>query len=118
MKSTGQERKGLKPIALHEIRAWICANLGLAQSVKDVARHFGVDAEVLRKRFYRVERESLSKYLIGVKLEEATRLAKETRLPLKEISELTGLGRPENASRLFKRYVGKTFTRYRHGDTV
>jgi AraC-like DNA-binding protein len=103
----------LNPTTTHEIRDWIGANLALAQSVKDVARHFGVDVGILRRRFQRLQGVSIAKLLTAVKVAEAERLARDTRLPLKEISTLTGLGRRENASRVFKSQLGVTFREYR-----
>jgi AraC-like DNA-binding protein len=81
--------------------------------VKDVARKFSIDPEVLRRQFVRSEGISLSSFMNRIKIVGAAILASETTLPMKEIIGLTGLGSRETATRLFKQQFGMTFGEFR-----
>jgi len=48
-----------------------------------------------------------------IRLDEARRLLEETALPLKDVSERSGLGDPSTMWRAFTRHVGVTPARYR-----
>ena len=73
-----------------------------------VAEKIGISPFYL-SRLFRAERgESFVEYLTGVRMQTAVRLAKETRLSIREIATRTGYGSPTYFCRVFKKYTGST----------
>lgn len=73
-----------------------------------VAEKIGISSFYL-SRLFRAERgESFVEYLTGVRMQTAVRLAKETRLSIREIATRTGYGSPTYFCRVFKKYTGST----------
>lgn len=73
-----------------------------------VAERIGISPFYL-SRLFRAERgENFVDYLTGVRMQTAVRLAKETRLSIREIANRTGYGSPTYFCRVFKKYTGST----------
>jgi two-component system response regulator YesN len=98
---------------IEELKRWILKDPGAAGSVKNVADQLGYDPDSLRKAFRGLEGVSLSVFIRDAKILRAVSLAKDSDLRWKEITEVTGLGSRESASRLFKRVTGLSFTEFR-----
>lgn len=77
-------------------------------SLDAVAEQIGISPYYL-SRLFRAERgESFVEYLTAVRMKTAVRLAKETRLSIREIATRTGYGSPTYFCRVFKKYTGST----------
>lgn len=77
-------------------------------SLDAVAEQIGISPFYL-SRLFRAERgESFVEYLTAVRMKTAVRLAKETRLSIREIATRTGYGSPTYFCRVFKKYTGST----------
>ncbi|MGN0976550.1 MAG: response regulator [Faecousia sp.] len=77
-------------------------------SLDVVAEQIGISSFYL-SRLFKVERgESFVEYLTSVRMKVAVRLARETRLSIKEIAARTGYTSPTYFCRVFKKYTGST----------
>lgn len=77
-------------------------------SLDTVAEQIGISPFYLSRLFKAERGETFVEYLTGVRMKAATRLAKETRLSIREIAERTGYGNPTYFCRVFKKYTGST----------
>ena len=59
-----------------------------------MAEQIGISPFYLSRLFKAERGETFVEYLTGVRMKAATRLAKETRLSIREIAERTGYGNP------------------------
>lgn len=90
--------------ALHYIEEHYAEDISLDL----VAEKIGISPFYL-SRLFRAERgESFVEYLTAVRMQTAVRLAKETRLSIREIATRTGYGSPTYFCRVFKKYTGRT----------
>jgi AraC family multidrug resistance transcriptional activator len=95
------------------IRDWIRGNIRNVHESNEVAEHFGVSLEALRKAFVRSEGCSLGRFIREEKLKKARELLRNSNYRCFEICEKLGLGQPQNVSRAFKRRFEITITAYR-----
>lgn len=90
--------------ALHYIEEHYAEDISLDL----VAEKIGISPFYL-SRLFRTERgESFVEYLTATRMQVAVRLAKETRLSIREIAVRTGYGSPTYFCRVFKKHVGCT----------
>ncbi len=101
-----------------EVRRWIWTNPQTVKSCKDVALLFGRSPEALRKEFSRRYGISMARFVRSLKVSLAAGLLRTTNLRWFEIVDRLGLGRPENASRMFKRERGVTVRDFRNASPV
>lgn len=73
-----------------------------------VAEKIGISSFYLSRLFRSERGESFVEYLTSVRMRTAVRLAKETRLSIREIANRTGYGSPTYFCRVFKKYTGST----------
>jgi AraC-like DNA-binding protein len=103
-------------IDITEVKMWIFSHPESVGNSKDVGLRFNVDVESLRREFIKHEGVSLAQFIKIQKFSVARGLLCTTNLRWKEIVGRLNLGRPENASRAFKREIGLRVREYR--DTV
>ena len=77
-------------------------------SLDVVAEQIGISSFYLSRLFKAERGESFVEYLTAVRMKIAVRLAKETRLSIKEIATRTGYASPTYFCRVFKKYTGST----------
>lgn len=77
-------------------------------SLDSVAEQIGISPYYLSRLFKAEKGESFVEYLTQVRMNAATRLAKETRLPIRDIAQRTGYSNPTYFCRVFKKNTGKT----------
>lgn len=87
---------------------YIADNYARDISLDTVAEQIGISPFYLSRLFKAERGETFVEYLTGVRMKAATRLAKETRLSIREIAERTGYGNPTYFCRVFKKYTGST----------
>jgi AraC-like DNA-binding protein len=105
-------------IEIERVKQWISENAGELTKPEDVAKHFHVSLHQLRTEFSWSCGIPLSHYIRSEKINKAAELLHTSDLRWFEIVTRLHLGRPDNASRLFKRQLGTTVREYRkaHGN--
>lgn len=83
-------------------------------NLKIVSDYVEVSDAYLSRIFTREMNESFISYVTRLRLDKAKKLMKETNLSLYEISERVGYENQEHFSRVFKKYVGVSPSRYRN----
>jgi len=100
-------------IDISEVKRWISDHPESVRNSKDVGLHFNVDVETLRKKFLRSDGTSLAHFIRTNRISIAASLLCTTNLRWYEIVDRLSFGRPENASRTFKREMGVKVREYR-----
>lgn len=106
-------------------------NTGLRQAVEEfiqqhyadenlsqqmIADEFGRSANYLSYFFREQTGEKMSTYISNVRIEQASRLLRETDMSVKDIAQQTGFGSDLNFIRVFKKMRGITPGKYRKGE--
>ena len=99
---------GLVPRAEHLLKSGI----GNPPTCEELARKLNVSASTLSHRFRREKGESVMKYLMKLRIEQAKHLLEEG-LSLSAVAAQTGFDNPFHFSRAFKRTVGFSPSEYR-----
>jgi LacI family transcriptional regulator len=95
--------------AVRFIREHACEGIG----VEDVVRHVAVCRSLLQKRFQLALNRTVHDEIIGVRLNRAKELLRETELPLSQIAEKAGFRHQEYMGAVFKVRLGITPARFR-----
>jgi two-component system response regulator YesN len=105
-------------IEIERVREWISWNVEKLTEPEDVAIHLHVSLHQLRTEFSWSCGTPLSHYIRSEKISKAAELIRTSDLRWFEIVARLRLGRPDNASRLFKRQLGTTVREYKraHGN--
>jgi AraC-like DNA-binding protein len=82
-------------------------------SVPDLAARFGVSARTLSRRFKMAAGLSIGDYALRRRLDEAQSLLRRTNLSVTEVAFEVGLTDPSHFTRVFRKQLGLTPTRYR-----
>jgi LacI family transcriptional regulator len=90
--------------ALRYIREHACEGI----TVSNVLRVVPLSRRMLEHRFQKVVRRSPHAEIVRIRMERATRLLRETDLPLAAIAERTGFASAIYLSKAFKNYTGKS----------
>lgn len=105
----------LKPIEVSEEETYVSRALRYIEehyaediSLDLVAEKIGISSFYLSRLFRSERNESFVEYLTSIRMQTAVRLAKETRLSIREIANRTGYGSPTYFCRVFKKYTGST----------
>jgi AraC-like DNA-binding protein len=99
-------------IDIESVKRWISENLADLTEPADVAIHFHVSLHLLRTEFSWRGGTSLSRYIRSERIKKGAELIQTSELNWFEIVARLHLGRPENASTLFKRQFGITVRQY------
>ena len=102
MDATAEEIKGCVRQHIHQVR-----------TIRDVADHFDVSGETLRRTFRRAEGVGLSRFITQVRVEKAKALLRETDLLCFEVCFEVGFTREDTGAKVFKRMVGCTMEAWR-----
>lgn len=100
-------------VNIREVVDWIVSNIGEISSSKDVANHFGVRTDTLKKRFKLSQGLTMFQFIKRLKVQRTKELLRASNLRCFEIAYLLKLGSPQHAARLFKRRCGLTMSTYR-----
>lgn len=105
--------------ALDDVMIWIDLHLDAIETITDIAAHFGVAEETLRKTFARAEGVPLSDYLRKKRVEVMKHLLETTDVKCYAICRQVGIKREDTGVKLFKRMTGMTMDQYRrlHGNS-
>lgn len=111
--SSALRRQAQEPGELGDISAFVLEHLDQALPVARIAEGVGVSPRTL-SRFCREQLdESPAQIVRRLRLDEAQRLLEETELPLKDVSQRTGLGDASTLWRVFTKQLGVTPAAYR-----
>ncbi|MDO4492802.1 MAG: AraC family transcriptional regulator [Clostridia bacterium] len=81
--------------------------------VQDVADHLGITANYFSTLFHETTGDSFVNRLNGVRVEQAARLLKETKLPIGDIGFRCGFNTVQHFNRTFKKVTGMPPGKYR-----
>ena len=95
------------------IKRYIRNHIDHIGTTQDVADHFDVSSETLRRVFRRAEGVGLSRFITRVRVEKAKALLRETDLLCFEICFAVGFTREDTCAKVFKREVGCTMQAWR-----
>jgi len=82
-------------------------------SVTDVVRHLKCSRRLADLRFRQLQGSSIGEYIIGLQLEEAKRLLRDTREPISAIASCCGYTNASHLMTLFRKRFGITMGTYR-----
>lgn len=99
--------------AFESVIAWALENLGARPTVDDLARRSGLSPSHFRSRFRREVGRSAGAFLKDLRLREASRLLRETRIPIKMITQQSGYTDVATLYHAFRKRNGLTPAEYR-----
>lgn len=99
--------------AFDPVIRWAMENLPDGPAVEDLARRAGLSCSHFRNLFTRRLGRSPGAFLKDLRLGEAARLLRETRMPIKQVARRIGYGDVANFHRAFQSHLSMTPARYR-----
>ncbi len=103
----------LCPMNTEKIKYYIDNHLDHIRKIQDVADHFDMSGETLRRTFRRAEGVGLSRFITQVRVEKAKALLRETDLLCFEVCFAVGFQREDTGAKVFKRVAGCTMEAWR-----
>ncbi|MCH8474068.1 MAG: substrate-binding domain-containing protein [Opitutales bacterium] len=88
-------------------------NLHRKISVTQIAKAAGVSRRILEMRFKRELENSVARKLNEFRMEKVSRLLRETKIPIGQISRLTGFSSSQRLATVFRKETGFTLSDYR-----
>jgi len=88
-------------------------SLHLGFDVNQMARTAGYDRSYFSQLYKRIRGRSAKEFLAWLRVEEAKRLLRTTDLTIRDIAAQLGYSEPMVLTRVFRRYVGETPTKWR-----
>ena len=82
------------------------------------ARMFHINPSYLSRSFHQTIGQSLSQYIVQVRIETAKRLLAEGEMRIGEISRMVGFETPGYFTKVFSKTVGKTPKDYRINENL
>ncbi|MNZ72294.1 HTH-type transcriptional regulator YesS [compost metagenome] len=107
------KEEGAKSFLIQQVQEYVMNNLSHDTSVKTIADHVFLHPVYLSKVFKAETGESLSEWIIGMKMERALYLLKNTNQKIYEITGQLGYQNPQYFSKTFKKYFGMTPQEFR-----
>jgi len=97
-----------------KVSKYMIQNIGHEHSLDTLARVVGTNRTSLCLAFRNVYGRTIFSWLREVRMREASRLLKDTRLSIQQVCIEVGYKDPANFSTAFKRYSGIPPRKYRH----
>ena len=104
---------GLAPSTLRRCIDFIQANLSRSIRLDDLARESGMSASHLIRSFRQSTGKSPYQYVLELRTKRAKSMMQDERLGLTEIALSSGFANQHHLSRIFRKLVGMTPSRYR-----
>lgn len=114
------ETKGLEEISdrekkiIRDIKFYLKRNYMDSVNLKLLAEQFHLNAVYISQLFKKETGESLTEYLLKIRMEKAAVLLGDTNLRIQEISDMVGYHTTKQFSAIFKRYYGVIPSEYRN----
>ncbi len=99
---------------IHNIAAYIQENYSSEIYLEQLADKFGLTYNYLSQKFKDILGVSFQQYLTDIRIRMATKLLKETNIPVKNIAKKVGYESTNTFYRVFKKHEGITATNYRN----
>jgi AraC family transcriptional regulator len=106
---------GLTPSTLRRCIDFVQANLSESIHLEDLAREAGMSSSHLIRSFRQSTGKSPYQYILDLRTKRAKSMMRDRRLGLTEIALSSGFANQHHLSRIFKKVVGVTPSRYRAG---
>lgn len=100
--------KSKNRIDVQRVKQYIDSNYLNRITLEETAARFYVSKEYLSKVFKMDTGDSFSGYVTGLKMKKAEELLLVDRIPIKDISQMTGYADPSHFYKAFKKYYGMT----------
>lgn len=111
--SASLRRQADAPPELRDLSTFVLEHIDESLPVDRIASGIGMSARTLNRWCREHFDESPAQLVRRLRLDEARRLLAETSLPLKDITDRTGLGDPATLWRVFMQHLGVTPAEYR-----
>lgn len=102
-----------KSSIINEIKKYIEENYAQEISLTDLANQFFLSREHLSRRFKQETDETISEYIVRVRMEKASILLSDEKNKVKEVAEQVGYPDYKYFCRVFKKIIGVSPTKYR-----
>ena len=99
---------------MEAIKQYLAQHISDTIRVEDICNEFDYSRSYLNKRFQNETGISLAAYMNTLKIEEAKRMIRESKLNFAQISEYLSFDNPQYFSRVFKNHTGMTPTEFRN----
>ena len=96
------------------IKQYLAQHITSTVRIEDICNEFDYSRSYLTKRFQAETGYSLAAYATNLKIEEAKRMIRESKLNFAQISEYLSFDNPQYFSRVFKNHTGMTPTEFRN----
>jgi len=103
---------------LDQARDWALAHLKDSITVEKMAAKAELSSSHFRACFKKHYDESAGKFLLRKRIDKARELLRETRMPIKQVSQETGYANVIPFHQAFHKYTGQTPARYRKENTL
>lgn len=113
MTSLPQRESGRNPL-VDDIRQYMLERVEETVRIQDLCTEFGYSRSFLSRRFQAETGESLADYFMGMKIDRAKQLIRESDLNFAEISARLSFDTPQYFSRVFKRKTGMTPSEFKN----
>lgn len=98
-------------IRMQHVKSFLCLYIARVVTIDDVAAHFGLSSETLRKNFYRSEHVTIGEYIAHLRVEMLKEYIRIGGVSYKYACYAVGL-REDSGARLFHRHTGMTMSQY------
>ena len=109
----GERKRSRESPRVAEARRWLVDNLAEGPSMSELARHMGISAVYLRKKFTEEVGLSPSQFLAELRVEAAKKLLRESHNTIAVIASSVGLSSSQNFATFFRKHTGFTPAEYR-----
>lgn len=99
---------------IRDIKFYLKRNYMHSINLKVLAEEFHLNAVYISQMFKKETGESLTEYLLRIRMEKAVILLGDTNLRIQEIADMVGYNTTKQFSAIFKRYYGVIPSEYRN----
>jgi len=114
MKEKEREDESGRSLLIREALQYLSANFGQKLMLRDIAEYLHISPNYLCERFRRETGETISDYLMGLRMERAKQLLQDVNYRVADIAWAVGFTDPKYFSSTFKKQVGMSPMEYRN----
>ena len=103
---------------LDEVKDYILNHIGEDLSLQALSERFAYSSITLRRQFFLLFRQSLSKFVLSTRMNKAYELIKENEVPVSLVGALVGYKDRSAFSHAFSKYYGQPPNQLRHYDDI
>lgn len=98
---------------IDDLKDYMKTNFGYKITLEDLSNHFHLSREHISRYFKRCTGETISQFLLKVRMERAKSKLSTTLFPVADIAEYCGYSSMSNFQKSFKKVTGQTPSEYR-----